>query len=179
MATVSLHKLVLICPKDISYLCLRWSYFPVLPVFWCYCSGFLWSRKCVCMLWVCSGLTGALEKPAVSGGCWTAVLTWLLVYLQQCWGQGFINLRVKRRRLFSPLTALHLSCWPANAPRKCNPHRLQGQLGLAERGAFEVLYWPASSKVAWCLMCCFVSHYKLSTIACHLLSNYVRAMVPV
>lgn len=88
--------------------------------------SFLWSRKCVCMLWVCSGLTGALEKPAVSGGCWTAVLTWLLVYLQQYWGQCFINLRAKWRGLFSPLSIsaadLQMRLW------KCNPHRLQGEL---------------------------------------------------
>lgn len=93
--------------------------------FWCYCSVFSEAGS-VCMLWVCSGLTGALEKPAVSGGCWTAVLTWLLVYLQQCCGQGFINLRVKRRRLFSPVTALHLSCWPANASLKMQPPQTPG-----------------------------------------------------
>lgn len=125
--------------------------------------SFLWIRKCVCMLWVCSGLTGALEKPAVSGGCWTAVLTWLLVYLQQYWGQGFINLRVKRKGLFSPQTALHLRCWPANAPLKMQPPQTPGRAGQdrlkGERLKYHTDQPLPKWRDAWCAVLCLISNW--------------------
>lgn len=121
------------------------------------------SQGCMTSDDVCSGLTGALEKPAVSGGCWTAVLTWLLVYLQQCcWGQGFINLRAERRGLFSPLPALQLSCWPANVPLKTQPPKTPGMVG---QDWMKMECWKCQADQslpdwhdAWCAVLCLISN---------------------